>query len=401
MIAYLANEYPSAVEPYVTDEIRELRRRGLHVTACSVKRPRKEQQMLPSGDVLYLFPLHWLFFLRSFFFLFNPSIRKTLRRIFRGRESFSRRIRALAHTWLGAYLAMRLRNKGIEHIHVHHGYFSAWVAMTTAKLLGISYSITLHGSDLLLHAVYLDEKLENCSTCFTVSEFNRNHIRKHYPSVPASRVVVSRLGVETSDRTKTFAPSPDHLRMLCVGRLHKVKNHVFLVHACRILKDRGCSFTCTIAGNGPELKTLGKLIIQLGLGGEITLAGHIGRNELDEYYAQADLVVLTSRSEGIPVVLMEAMARRKIVLAPAITGIPELVTSGKNGFLYAPGSMQDFACNVETIKECFSHLAFIRKNARLQVRQNFNREKNLAVFAQIFIEQLPTGKELNANPVLQ
>jgi glycosyltransferase involved in cell wall biosynthesis len=101
-----------------------------------------------------------------------------------------------------------------------------------------------------------------------------------------------------------------------------------------------------------------------------------------------DLVALTSRSEGIPLVLMEAMAYGKTVLAPAITGIPELVINGRTGFLYTSGSLQDFVTRVEEIIESGKALARVGKAARQHVIEKFNREKNLAAFAELFLRQV-------------
>ena len=125
--------------------------------------------------------------------------------------------------------------------------------------------------------------------------------------------------------------------MLAVGRLHPVKDHAFLLRACHELKTSGADFACLIAGEGPERPWLEHLIRNLGLEDQVKLLGHLSRQQLDACYELCDLVVLTSRSEGIPLVLMEAMARGKIVLAPAITGIPELVKDGETGFLYRAG----------------------------------------------------------------
>jgi glycosyltransferase involved in cell wall biosynthesis len=274
--------------------------------------------------------------------------------------------------------------------------------MVAARLLGISYSMTLHGSDLLIHAAYLDIKLENCKTCFTVSDFNRSFILEHYPQISPDRVVLSRMGVAVP---RLEIASPHHaapLRMLSVGRLHSVKDHAFLIRACRVLKDRGCEFACQIVGDGPERDVLARMVEKFGLASEITLAGHLPHEELDHYYATADLVVLTSRSEGIPLVLMEAMARKKLVLAPAITGVPELVIHGETGFLYSPGSIPNFVDSVESVIRSFGELDWVRRSARAHVSRKFNREKTLATFAELFIAQLPASEEVqDENLVLQ
>ena len=99
-------------------------------------------------------------------------------------------------------------------------------------------------------------------------------------------------------------------------------------------------------------------------------------------------MVLTSRSEGIPLVLMEAMAHGKLVLAPAITGIPELVLDGKNGFLYRSGSLEDFAERVELIRNSLSALGPLGRAARQHVLQHFNRETNLAAFCNCFLNRI-------------
>jgi glycosyltransferase involved in cell wall biosynthesis len=121
---------------------------------------------------------------------------------------------------------------------------------------------------------------------------------------------------------------------------------------------------------------------------------------MDALYRRADVVALTSRSEGIPLVLMEAMARCKIVLAPAITGIPELVVPGKTGFLYAPGALKDFVARILFLDErirgedpnAVSRLDWIRHAARVQVLHNFSRRKNLAHFGNRFL-QLTTAQD--------
>ena len=147
-----------------------------------------------------------------------------------------------------------------------------------------------------------------------------------------------------------------------------------------------------IAGEGSERASIERLIRDFDLCGEVHLVGHLSRQELDAHYRDANLVVLTSSSEGIPLVLMEAMARGRPVLAPAITGIPELVLDGKNGFLYQPGSLQDFVARVESIYHSESALGPLGQAARQHVLQHFNREKNLTSFCNLLFTQISRGR---------
>jgi glycosyltransferase involved in cell wall biosynthesis len=327
---------------------------------------------------------------------------------------------------MGAYYAVLLEARGVEHIHVHHGYFGSWIAMVAARLLGVTFSMTLHGSDLLLHSAYLDAKLKSCAFCLTVSEYNRSFIRNRYPEIDASKLAVTRLGVEVPEFSDVHPvvvqdgslPSASHFTLLAVGRLHAVKDHAFLVRACAQLRAGGLRFECVIAGEGPERRNLESVIRKYGLEETVTLLGHVPREQMDSLYRRADLILLTSRSEGIPLVLMEAMARGKLVLAPAITGIPELVVPRKTGFLYEPGALGDFVAHILFIHSLVrldkhaDHYSFflsstkrldwLKHGAQSLVRHNFNRKANLELFADHFILQIskPSGS-LHEDFVLQ
>jgi glycosyltransferase involved in cell wall biosynthesis len=420
-IAYLANQFPCAVEPYVAEEIEELRSRGVCVITGSVRRPATQQQT----PELVLQPLSALVLLRGAWLCLRRWDRISellVRIILRGNEGPVERLKTLLHTWLGSCYAALLENREVDHIHVHHGYFGSWIGMVAARLLGVGYSLTLHGSDLLLHAAYLDVKLANCGFCLTISEYNRRYILEHDPGIAAEKIVVSRLGVDVNERAPFGADTPlttsQSFSLLAVGRLHAVKDHAFLVRACADLHARGVDFECSIAGEGRERRHLESLIRKSGLENRVTLLGHVPREQMDSLYDRADVVVLTSRSEGIPLVLMEAMARGKIVLAPDITGIPELVTPGQTGFLYEPGSLDDFVSRLiflhsliyathhphlhPQILSAARQLDWVRHAAHVQVRHNFNRPKNLKSFGDLFLERIAPHTSLpHENSVLQ
>jgi colanic acid/amylovoran biosynthesis glycosyltransferase len=403
-VAYLANQFPAAVEPYVGEEIQELRLRGVQVIAGSVRQPEAgssggSRDALES-EILCLQPIRVLTLLRALGLVvrrWGKIADLAARVLLRGKESPKRRVKALLHTWLGAYYAVLLEGRGVKHVHVHHGYFGSWIGMVAARLLGVSFSMTLHGSDLLVNRAYLDTKLKNCRFCVTISEFNRRYILEHFPGIQAGKIVISRLGVDVPERAEARRVARGTRRtftLLAVGRLHAVKDHAFLIRACSRLRDGGFDFECVIAGEGPERQRLESLIRKHRLQDQITLAGHVARAQMDALYGRADVVVLTSRSEGIPLVLMEAMMRGRIVLAPAITGIPEIVIPGKTGFLYAPGALRDFVAKILFLEKrmcredrnAVSRLDWIRHAAQVQVLHNFSRTKNLTHFGDRFVQ---------------
>ena len=282
--------------------------------------------------------------------------------------------------------------------------------MIAARILGAGFSMTLHGSDLLVRADFLDVKLAECRFCFTVSDFNRRYILAHYPSVAPAKILVQYLGIDpTLWRNSRRSSNDEMFSILSVGRLHAIKNHGFLLLACHALKNCGQRFRCAIAGDGEERVRLEQLISALGLEHEVTFLGHVQRKHLPALYAAADVVVLTSHSEGVPVTLMEAMAMERLVIAPRISGIPELITDGENGFVYDPNFMDDFLDELQTVIRCAPFMENARRAARRQIVSNFNARMNLATFASRFLQRLemprqPQGcseGDPHENPVLQ
>ncbi len=410
-IAYLANTFPEAGEPYVWEEIRELRNRGRRVLPCAIRRPRRLPPELRAlaQETRYVLPDELPGICLSLFLLLKKFglISDLLWRALRGPEPFAKHLRTLVHTFLGGCLAAALRNQSVEHIHVHHGYFGAWAGMVAARMLGATFSVTLHGSDLLVRRDYLDCKLKSCKFCVTVSEFNRNYIREHYPQIDPAKVLVHRLGVDLSFwRPLPRLTPPGAFFILSVGRLHKIKNYEFLIPACHGLRQSGVQFRCVIAGKGEERHRLEKLIHELRLERQVELLGQVARERLPELYAQADVVAFTSRSEGIPVAAMEAMAMECLVLAPNITGLPELIRDRQTGFLYEPNSMESFLTNLTEIHARRELLDDVRQQARRQVELKFNRERNLSRSMSNFLQNIETTTRVKKNwthedPVLQ
>jgi len=411
-VAYIANEFPSPVEPYVMDEAAELRRRGIEVICCSGKRVSPDGLSLAERafwkETHFLEPLTDDQLVRAAHRL--TSDRRNLWQLIRPllldpHASPSLRIRALGHTLMGAALADDLAPHQVQHIHAHHGYFASWMALVAARLLGIGFSFTLHGSDLLRRADLLGAKLHTCQFCITVSDFNRRYILRNYPSTPPEKITVQRLGV---DRILSWPNSSPPVTMdgrpfclLAVGRLHPVKNYAFLIQACSLLRSQGFNFICWIVGEGPERDALERQIAKLGLQHHVHLVGQVPRAELVPFYRHADLVVMTSQSEGIAVVLMEAMSHERLVLAPAITGIPELVDDRRTGFLYAPGSLTNFVNTINWIFANQASLAGIRRDAAIKVATSYNRQRNLRAFADDFLARIPHFNGDYAHPLLQ
>ncbi|HEV2965006.1 MAG TPA: hypothetical protein VG649_24495 [Candidatus Angelobacter sp.] len=138
-VAYLTNQFPSPVEPYVAQEIQELRRRGVVVIPCSARHATTaldSDLRAFTGETLYLqtLQLKLLIYAAVLCFVKFPTLKDFYcRALLHGNEPLGRRLRALLHTWLGVYYALRIEKSGVEHIHVHHGYFASWIAMVAGS----------------------------------------------------------------------------------------------------------------------------------------------------------------------------------------------------------------------------------------------------------------------------
>ncbi len=407
-IAYIANEFPCALEPYVIDEINELRRRDIRVIPCSGKRvsphgmSRDDRALWE--ETLFFQPLSDHEIVRAARRLGSQpaALWGCLRPVLLDCGASSlKRLRALGHTMMGAAMAEQLAPFNVRHIHAHHGYFACWMALVASRLLGIDFSFTLHGSDLLLRADLLAAKLRACKFCVTISDFNRSYILRKFPSTPSSKVMVQRLGVDRVFPRFDQRRADQRFCLLAVGRLHPVKNYEFLIRACAALRREGVDVLCWIVGDGPDHATLERQIKAQHLQDRVYLIGELPRDGLDCYYRHADLVVMTSRSEGIPVVLMEAMAHGKLVLAPAITGIPELVQHQQTGLLYKSGSLDDFLSSLRWIIKNKAWFPEIQRAAAAYVGCYYNRQRNLRSFADHFLARIQGSNHCHAHPVLQ
>jgi glycosyltransferase involved in cell wall biosynthesis len=255
-----------------------------------------------------------------------------------------------------AHAARLMRAAGVDHVHCHFANHPALAGYIINRLVGLPYSFTAHGSDLHVDRHMLCQKIAAAQFVVTISEDNRRVILDSCPAADG-RVRVIHCGVDTS----VFRPLDDRapstgtpagsgpLDVLSIGTLHEVKGQSVLVEACRVLAARGVAIRVRFVGEGPDRPMLEGRIAAAGLGPQIQLLGTRTRAEIAALLASTDVVVAPSvptrqgKREGIPVVLMEAMASGVPVVASRLSGIPELVADGQNGWLVPPGDAMALA----------------------------------------------------------
>ncbi len=291
-----------------------------------------------------------------------------------------------------AVLADFLKKRAVCHVHVHFAYGAAEVARFVKALTGVPYSLSIHGSDVLLENPLLEEKLRQASFIVSNCRYFVGHLTSRFPSLASQKFYVIRGGVDMADprwQPAPLPPSDGGLRLLNVARLAPVKAHHVLIDALAQLKNHGIPFTCRIIGEGPLRPDLENRIHRLGLSDAVQLLGARQEPEVREQYDWSQVVVLSSRSEGTPMTLIEAMAKARAVVAPRITAIPEMVADGDSGLLFTPGSAADLAGQLTRLAAAPQLLGQLSQEARRRGEALFDLTANAVKFMAVLAREVP------------
>jgi glycosyltransferase involved in cell wall biosynthesis len=349
-IAYLVNQYPKVSHVFIRREILALERRGIEVMRIALRGWDGEVLVDQEDEVERE---HTRYVLREG----APALLLALTRMLLTRPL--RLLRALGLAWNMSHRSERsrvahfiylaeacriepwLRAAGIQHVHAHFGTNSAEVAMLVHALGGPPWSFTVHGPEEFDKApsIGLAEKVRRCDFVVAVSSFGRSQIyrivdQQHWP-----KVNVVRCGLEAGFFAATGSPPPDVQRLVCVGRLCEQKGQLLLVEATRRLAAQGLAFQLVLVGDGEMRTEIEALIQRYGLQSQVLITGHISSAQLREEILAARGLVLPSFAEGLPMVIMEAMALKRPVISTFIAGIPELVQPGEHGWLVPAGDV--------------------------------------------------------------
>jgi colanic acid/amylovoran biosynthesis glycosyltransferase len=352
-VAYLINQYPKVSHAFIRREIQALERRGVQVMRIAL---RGWDGVLADGDDERERALT-RYVLRDGAVTLLPAL---LRILSRRPVQF---IRALVLAWRmsrGAerplpvhltYLAEACRllpwlhAEDIWHVHAHFGTNSAEVAMLAHVLGGPRWSFTVHGPEEFDKAplLALPEKVKRSTFVAAVSSYGRSQLYRLIPYSDWPKVKVVPCGVESSFHTCAPTSRPEARRLVCVGRLTEQKGQMLLVDAALILAARCSHFELVLAGDGEMREAIAAQISRCGLDAQVRITGWISSEKVREELLAARALVLPSFAEGLPVVLMEAMALRRPVISTYVAGIPELVRPGEHGWLVPAGDVQALA----------------------------------------------------------
>lgn len=346
-IAYMTGEYPRATDTFIQREVFALRAQGIHVETLAIRKPPEKQfvgpeQKAEAGRTFYVMP-------------FKPGalIASHVRRFFKSPGRYlsalktALRVRApglKSLVWQLAYfaeagvIADRVCRLNVTHLHNHFSNSSCSVAMLAAEMGGFTFSFTMHGPAEFYEPKYwrIDEKIRRATFVSCISFFCRSQAMVFSSQADWDKLKVIHCGVNPAD----FRPvSHDGAgsRLLFVGRLAGVKGLPVLMEAVAIIKRAVPEVVLTLAGDGPDRAALHDLAKRLDIEANVSFLGYQSQQQVRERMAQTDVFTMASFAEGVPVVLMEAMAAGVPVVATQIAGIPELVEDGVSGYLVPPG----------------------------------------------------------------
>jgi colanic acid/amylovoran biosynthesis glycosyltransferase len=380
-VAYIVNQYPKVSHSFIRREIHALEAHGVNVTRFSVR--SCESELVDPSDKEELSKTVFILgqgYLRLILEALKTSVarpvhfwRCLLICFKEGRRSERGVLIHLAYL-IEACTVLRWSLKTeINHLHAHFGTNAATVAMFCSLLGGPDYSFSVHGPEEFDKplSINLPQKIERAKFVVAISSFCKSQLFRWCGYQNWSKIHIVRCGLDSTFLTHSGVnPVPDLPQFVCVGRLEEQKGHLLLLEAAKQLADKGYEFKLLLVGDGPLRKPVMALIQNYGLTDKVEITGWASGEEVRRYIQASRAMVLPSFAEGLPVVIMEALAMKRPVITTHIAGIPELVENGVCGWLVPAGSVDALAsAMIEALKTPVETLTAFGEAGRKRVQQ--------------------------------
>jgi colanic acid/amylovoran biosynthesis glycosyltransferase len=389
-VAYLFERFPSFGQMFCYREVAELERQGINVHVFSIRKPVGEPR--EAWDKRLVERVHYL-----------PEEKPLVAEIDRvlKTKAVADLVRAVVKEWgrqsdflrlyQAIYIGVRLRQKGLNHIHAHFAGMAARTAYWISEFFGIPYSFTAHANDIFAprdFAVSLAKLIANAAAVVTVSDYAVRLLQERFPD-SAAKIRRVYNGVDLSRFTPSDFGSEPPL-IISIGRLIGKKGFGDLIGACALLYTRGRRFTCRIIGEGPLEQSLRAQIAANDLEKWVELVGPQSQAEIAAQLAHATVFVLpcTREADGgmdnLPTVIMEAMAAGLPVISTPLGGIPEMIDDGVNGDLVPERDSAAIAGAIERLLDDPQRARSLGVRGREIAREKFSIEISAKQLREIF-----------------
>jgi glycosyltransferase involved in cell wall biosynthesis len=404
-IAYIVNQYPKVSHSFIRREILALEAQGVEVVRLSVRGHRERH--VDAADVeeqnktVYLLAGGLPDLAIALILTKLSSPLRYLRALGLALRSSVGSSRNLFYhlAWLAeaCVAARHLRGKGVGHLHAHFGTNSTDVAMLTSVLMDVPFSFTAHGPEEFDRplAIGLPEKISRAQFVVAVSSFGRSQLFRWVSHEHWQKIRVVHCGLDAEFLDAGARPIPDTPQLVCVGRICEQKGQLLLIEAVRILAARGVQCRLVLAGDGDMRAEAEARIAAGGLQARVSITGWIPADRVLQEIVAARALVLPSFAEGLPVVIMEAMALGRPVISTYVAGIPELVAPGESGWLIPAGDVEALASAIE---ECLTtspgQLETLGSAGRERVRSRHNAIREARKLVEHMAQAaLPAGEQ--------
>ena len=385
-LGVFVSEYPAPSHTFIRREIDALKRRGVDVVTYSVRRPVKENVLSERderdvSDTFYILPPSPLAMLRA---NAKAFIKRPVRYLSTFKDALTHRVPggrgglwALFYFQEAMILAAELEEEEVRHLHNHFANAAAIVGYLATRYLDIDWSLTLHGISCFDYpsGLLLSEKIEQARFVACVTHFGRAQAFRTCDPKHWSKLFVSRCGVDLSRLPAKKPRANRRKRFLTVGRVSPEKGHVGLIEAFAGAVKRGLDAELRLVGDGPDFEIVKRAIESHGVGDRVSMPGRLAEERVLEEMADADYFVMTSFMEGLPVVLMEALALELPVIAPCVAGIPELVVHRETGLLFAPSHWAELTERMLELASEPELAARLARAGRARVEEEFDVDR--------------------------
>jgi glycosyltransferase involved in cell wall biosynthesis len=296
--------------------------------------------------------------------------------------------KGLVVLWKAAALARYAQRSSVDHVHAHFASHPATAAWVIHRFTGLPYSFTAHANDIFRGPALLPEKVRDASFVAACGEYPRARLRERVPDV--GRVHAIHLGVDLERFPPSRAERQRRRRLLCVASFQPKKAQGDLVRALALLAPELPDIELDLVGHGPEYERVVRLAAALGVQDRVTMHGWLGPSDVQHRLAQADIFVLPSirlpdgRMEGVPTVLMEALASGLPVVATDLSGVPELVLHERTGLLVAPGRPPELAGAIRRLVEDPALATRLAEEGRRHVAAHFDLRRQAGIMGDLF-----------------
>ncbi|MDD5680059.1 MAG: glycosyltransferase [Candidatus Omnitrophica bacterium] len=393
-IAYILSQFPVTSETFILREIRALQSRGVNIKIVSLK-PCRDKIIHPEARELMRHTLYAravTFGGLRFSFCYPVRALKTLSYVVSTYTSNPVGLAKALYVWLECLsLADMIKRDGITHIHSHWATMPTTAALILSKLAGIPFSFTAHAWDIFVDSAGLGEKIEKAKFTVTCTEYNRQFLHDIYQNGDKEKIYRNYHGIDIDKFSAIEKQNEDNmLHILSIGRLVETKGFEYLIEACAMLRNKGVPFECTIVGDGPLEAKLRMLVHDERLNNHVKLAGAMTQEEIKQLYCRATVLIQPSvvakdgDRDGIPNVILEAMAMGIPIIATDLSGIPEAVMDNRSGILVPERDIYALSKAMETVWSDIKLRAVLSQNGRPIIREKFNIEKNIEELINIF-----------------